>query len=245
MKLENFKNIHSGKLAFLIGGAPSLFFQDLNLIKDYITMSVNSGIVALPESKFYVSDDIGSSSWLYHKNLKDLKCICFLYKDKLEKYSKHIKGERKVLFSHTWWYSPENNEYNLEGLNLKRKDNKIIGSRTSFSSGLHILFLMGFSFVVLLGNDCRVDKNNKRYFWEYYSKDKQPYRIKGIEFNERTKLFGFDPKSFIEYWKYFCQVNKDILENEFKVINCSDTPPEFDFFEKMSIEQVLEKYGKI
>ena len=246
MKLEDFKNIYSNKpnkLAFLIGGAPSLFFQDLNITKNYITMAINSGIVGVPWANYYTSDDIGSSSWSYHKNLKDLNCTCFLYKDKLKNKAEHIKEDRKVFFDHTWWYSPENNEYNLAGLKLNRSDNKVIGARTSFASGLHLLFLMGFSFVVLLGNDCRCDKNGKRYFWEYYSKNKQPYRIKGIEFNERTKLLGFDSKSFIDYWRHFSENNKEILQNEFKIINCSDTPPEFNFFEKMSIEEVLEKYG--
>ena len=196
--IKEFKNKHKGKLAFLIGAGPSLYNINIDFEK-YITITVNSGILKYPTCNYFVSDDKGIANWSYYRNvLSKQKCIKFLYKDKLEKSKEEL--ENVILFSHTWWYSPKNNEYNLEGLRLTKHE-PIIGARTSLGSAVHIAYIMGCNPIVLLGNDCCI-KGGKRYFWQYWDKEKQPYRISGTRFSYRTQKIGFDSKSFQEYDAY-------------------------------------------
>ena len=141
-------------------------------------------------------------------------------------------------FSHKSFFSPPD-IYNFKGLELK-KDGIIIGSRTSMGSAVNAAFIFGCSPIVLLANDCSLDNQGKRYFWQYWNKENQPYRILGTKFNFLTQNFGFSQKDFIDYWRHFSEVNK----NKVEIINCSDTPKEFNFFPKMKIEEVLKKYGE-
>ena len=142
------------------------------------------------------------------------------------------------MYSHTWWFSPEDKLYNFDGLKLK-KDGIMVGARTSLSSAVNILFLLGCDPIVLLGNDCQLSKDGKnyRYFWQYWKKEDQPYPLKGTNFNLRTQNIGFDQHAFVEYWNNFAKVNKDKNVN---IIDASDSC--LNCFPKMTVKEVLEKY---
>jgi len=230
------------ELIFIVGGGPSARFINIEKIKPYSTMAVNSGIILIPFANFFVSDDRGVATWSYFKNLSELNCLYLLYEDKLKNCVQHLNINKVIFYKHTWFYSPENNKYNFEGIKLN-KTTKIIGSRTSMGSAVHLCYLMGYKRIILVGNDCQLDKNGKRYFWQYWAQNEQPYRLSGIPFSNRTQHIGFDKKSFEEYWKSFVKVNRKLLKTELKIIDCSDT--DFDFFEKMSLEQILKKHGGI
>lgn len=242
MKIKDLKDKYKGKMCFLFGGGPSLHSIDEATLKDYVGIAVNSGILkaSLCKTLCFVSDDKGMSSWSYYmKFLPTLEhCTSLLFKDKLKNDADHLK--KKCFFSHTWWWSPQDKKYNLDGLKLT-KDEPLVGARSSMGSALHVAYILGCSPIVLLGNDCQIDRNGKRYFWEYWDKKKQPYRVAGPAFSERTKNIGFDQKAFVEYWNYFAEVNKDIIGKGVDIIDGSDSV--LSCFPKMSIEQVLEKYG--
>ena len=242
MQLKDFKDKYSGRIGFLVGGGPSLHYIDENLLIPHIKIAINSGIVKIPFADFFISDDQSMQNWSYYINLlPKLSCVSLLYKDKLEKHAGHLKN--KCFYTHTWWYSPEDNTYNLDGLKLT-KDEPIVGARSSMGSALHIAHILGCSPIVLLGNDCQLsrDKYNYRYFWQYYPTDQQPYRIKGLKFSEKNQHIGFRQFDFVEYWQCLAAVNKNIIGKEIEIIDASDSV--LNCFPKMSINKVLEKYGE-
>ncbi len=229
MKVSDFKNRHKGEMAFLFGGGPSLHFIDMDLIKEHICITINSGIAKHPDSNYFVSDDTAISNWAYYELLEKSNCVKFLYRDKFEKIE---SLKNSVLFDHTWWFSPKDKTYNMKGLELTKKE-PIVGARISMGSAVHIAYILGCNPIVLLGNDCKL-KDGKRYFWQFPGEEKQ-FRVRGVKYPTNT---GFDRRAFVEYWNYFAKVNKekkvDIIDASNSCLNC---------FPKMSVEEVLNKYG--
>ena len=244
LKLSDFRNKHQGEIAFILGAGPSLRHLDVDLIKDHVTVSINSGIAKYIKSDYFVSDDYEITNWSYfsdylsnapkaNSNIEKSKCVKFLYDKKFEHKCSNI--DNHVLYPHTWFYSPEDNTYNLPGLKLN-KEGPIVGAKNSSGSAVHIAYLMGCSTIVLLGNDCRLDKETGfRYFWQFPGEKKQ-FKFLGRSFESNPNK-GFNEKSFKEYWNYFAQVNK---ETDVNIIDASDSS--LDCFPKMTVEEVLKKY---
>ncbi len=242
MKISDFKNKYKGEIGFILGGGPSLHNIDIDLIKDHVCIAVNSGIVKYPDSDFFISDDVDIKGWNYYSDIiKNSNCIKFLYEKKFKNICKELNNF--ILFSHTWWFSPEDKTYNLDGLKLT-KNEPIIGARLSTASALHILYIMGCDPIILLGNDCQLskDKHQFRYFWQFPGEKKQ-YRIKGRKFTHQTQNRGFNEKDFKEYWNCFAKVNKNILGKDVDIIDASDSS--LNCFPKMTIKEILDKYGEL
>jgi hypothetical protein len=236
LELSDFKDKHKGEIAFILGSGPSLHYLETDLIKDHVCIAVNSAIKKHCLANYFVSDDWDISSWSYYdSSLKRFSfCTKFLYRKKFEGKCDDLKDV--VMFDHTWWYSPEDKSYNLDGLKLTKDEPLVIvGARMSMGSAVHLAFLMGCDPIVLLGNDCQL-KNGKRYFWQFPGEQKQ-YRIKGRKFTHQTQNRGFNKDSFVEYWNYFAQVNED---SDVTIIDASDSC--LDCFPKMSVREVLDKY---
>jgi len=195
---------------------------------------------------FFLSDDIGVKWWNYWKDTaKDSNCIKLLYEDKLKTEAGHFDPEKVVYFKHKWWFSPPKS-YNLpDGLIMtKEAELPIIGARTSVGSAVHMAHIMGCDPIVLLGCDCCYGPRNLRYFWQYPGYPKV-YRINGEPVycdNNKGKMMKKPVDShcvsFIEYWNKLAQINEGkcniIYASEGGLLNC---------FPKMTVSEVLEKYG--
>ena len=55
--LEEFNGKHKGETCFIIGAGTSIHFQNLEPLKDHVTIAVNSGYVAANWASYFVSDD--------------------------------------------------------------------------------------------------------------------------------------------------------------------------------------------
>jgi len=103
--LEEFNQIHKDKPAIIIGSGTSIFGLDLSPLKNCITLAVNSGYVAYPESNYFVSDDWSVANWSYF--FRDLQqspiTLALLYENKFRD-SGSIFGERVVQFRHRLGY---------------------------------------------------------------------------------------------------------------------------------------------
>jgi len=55
--LEEFNGIHRGKTCFIIGAGASVHFQNLEPLKQHVTIAVNSGYVAANWASYFLSDD--------------------------------------------------------------------------------------------------------------------------------------------------------------------------------------------
>ena len=239
MEIKDFKNRYSGGIGFAIGAGPSLYDLDVDLIKEHVCITVNSGIVKYPECDAFVSDDLDIKSWSYYRDIvKKSSCIKFLYKDKFQNECNDLKNV--VLYPKRWWFSPEDKSYNYEGLKLT-KNGPMIGGINSMSSAINILFLMGCNPIVLLGNDCKLSTNHKRYFFQDWPIEKQPFRISGYKFDSRNQNRGFNKKSLTKYWNKFAEVNRKIIGKEVEIIDCSDS--DLRCFPKMHLQEIIDKYG--
>ena len=65
--LEEFNNRYPGRTCFIIGSGCSVndIQKDLHLLSSHVTIAVNSGYVAYPQSDFFVSDDWSVANWSY------------------------------------------------------------------------------------------------------------------------------------------------------------------------------------
>jgi hypothetical protein len=237
MQVSDFRDKNKGEITFLLGSGPSLHDVNIDIIKNYLCIAVNSSIDKYSDCDFFISDDSDIKSWNYYDVIKKSPCVKFFY----EKKFKNIVSDWKniILYDHKSWYSPENNSYYLDGLRLT-KDEPIIGARISMGSALHIAYILGCNPIVLIGNDARV-VDGKRYYWQFPGEKKQ-YRIKGRKFTRQTQQIGFDEKAYRKYWESFAEVNKDIIGKEINIIDASNSS--LDCFPKMTIEEVLEKENK-
>ncbi len=238
MQVKDLKDVHNGKLCFIYGGGPSLRYIDVRQSKDYVNITVNSGFLKNMLCDYFVSDDSAISSWNYYNWIWDFSFTKLLFRDRFEPICS--KKQNVIFYDHTWWFSPSDKQYNMKGL-LLTKEEPIVGARISMGSAVHLAHIMGCDPIVLLGNDCKLARDGKRYFWQYRKKNRQPFRIKDHAFNDRTQNWGFDTNDFIEYWDNFAEVNKEIIGKEVEIIDCSDS--DLDCFPKMHMQEILDKYG--
>ncbi len=202
--LEEFNGAYEGKVFFIIGCGPSIHFQDLTPLKDYVTIAVNSGYCAFPEADFFISDDWSISHWsFFFRDLKNSKhTTALLYDDKLGCCA-NMFGDRSVLFKHREGYHITD-KYEHDAY-----ENRICQARSSLGSAIHVAHIMGAAKIILLGVDCR-RLQNCRYFWQFpFGKDKlarKPYRNDGIP-NDKYKISrnkgietDTDLMAILEYW---------------------------------------------
>ena len=245
MNLKDLEDMHKGKLGFVVGAGPSLHFQDVEPLSNYVTITANSGILKIPDCDYFVSDDEGVRHWNYYRvTAKNSKCTKLLYRAKLGDHIGHFKPEEVLLFDHKSWYEPSKRAWK-EGGGTMTKDAEapIIGARTSLATGLHWAHIMGCDPIVLLGCDCCY-KGRNRYFWQF------PGETKGYQMNNRpvfsTPNRGLKKNKpvdnhcvdFLEYWKKLAEEAKGVAN----IIYASEGGI-LDVFPSMTLVEVLEKYG--
>jgi hypothetical protein len=239
MQVSDLRDIHKGKLCFIYGAGPSLHYLDTEPLKPYVSIAVNSGLLRAKWCDYFLSDDVGVSSWRYYIDLlPTLPCLKLLYRDKLKTHCGHLSNV--LLFSHTWWYSPADEKYNPPGI-LLTKDEPIIGAINSVGSALHFAYIMGCNPVVMLGCDCCY-KEGHRYFWQYDGEEKTE-RIPPF----KTHVYDSYYESYytgrsVMYWNALAEANDGILKKEMITIDASDGI--LTCFPKMTVDEVLRSYGE-
>ena len=244
MKVSDFKDKHKGQMGFVVGAGPSLRHVDPEILKPYVTISVNSSISKfIDTSDYFLADDIGVTHWNYWQiQIKNGEFQCFLFKNKLKNKAGHIDVSRIVWFDHKTWYEPSKKKYHKDGLILT-KDEPIIGARTSAGSALHMLYIMGCDPIILLGCDCCYEGMN-RYYWQFPGEGKC-YRL------NKEKVFSFPNRGdhkgkpvdshsmdFLEYWNTLSDSTK---ESGVNVINASGGI--LDAFPRQTLDEVLKEFG--
>ena len=249
MNLKDLKDKHQGKLAFVCGAGPSLRHIDPEQIAPYVTFTANSSLLKFPECDYFVTDDDGVRSWNYWRiTAHNSRCMKLLYKDKMKKEVGNLRPQEYIFFEHRQWATPQpNGELLYHKENLKLTDDPefpIIGSRTSAATALHFAYIMGCDPIVLLGCDCCYEGRN-RYYWQF------PNQPKAIEYNNRIfsspdqglkkeKPVDKHCVSFDIYWNHFVEINPEVSKT--RIIYVSENGI-LDVFQKMTLTEVLAKYG--
>jgi hypothetical protein len=242
--VESLVDKHKGKLGFVVGAGPSLHKVRTDLLRDYVTITVNSAVSKVRDCDYFLADDIGVKHWNYYQDILP-KCpgVSLLYKGKLRDDAAHLDPERICWFGHKSWYVPSTKTYIPEGL-VYTKSEPIVGARTAAGSAVHFAYLMGCDPIVLLGCDCCYEGMN-RYFWQFDGEEKC-YRLNG------EKVFSFPnagirngkpldshSRDFLEYWE---AVAKQAQQQGINILSASGGL--LDAFPRMTLEEVLEKYGE-
>ncbi|MFW6129658.1 MAG: 6-hydroxymethylpterin diphosphokinase MptE-like protein, partial [Atribacterota bacterium] len=215
--IHDLKDIYKDRIAFIIGAGPSLHFQDINPLKNTITIAVNAGIVKADFASYFLTDDIDVTRWSYYAiDLPKLDCNCLFYRDKIKGNANHVSEDRIYWYDHLQWGNGDTRSLNFS------KDGPLVGARTSVGTAVHAAHIMGCNPIVLLGCDCCYHEN-KRYFWQFDG-GKSPYRLDRkpvfcqAHKKKKGKQIDHHSESFLEYWDHFSEKAKKFGLN---IINAS------------------------
>lgn len=246
MKLSDLENRHIGQMGFVLGAGPSLHFQDVAPLRDYVTIATNSSILKVPDCDYFVTDDTAATEWNYWKeNVRRGRCLKLLYETKLKDHVSGLSEEDYLFFKHKTWYEPSTKKYPAGGLIMtKEATSPIIGARTSLATAIHWAYIFGCDPIVLLGADCCY-KNNKRYFWQFPGEkkavryDRQPVWSTPNKGKKEGQPVDQHCVDFLDYWQQFADVNVNktniIYASEGGILKC---------FPTMTLKDVIDKYGE-
>ena len=167
-KIKELKGIHQGERCFIVATGPSVKMEDLELIKNEITISMNSIVNVLDDTSFrptyYMLQDYGTFKRIY-ENFKKLpsQTIKFIGINNLNIH--HYKKYKNII-------EPDNNIYfyRLNSAKTKKYGNLSINkTKIGFSwdcwkeiidgymvtySAIQLAVWMGISEIYLIGCDC-------------------------------------------------------------------------------------------
>jgi len=232
--LEEFNGKHKDQVCFIICPGPSVAEQDLEPLKNHVTIVVNSGYLAAPWATYFISDDWSVAKFSYFAELANSKHITvLLYENKLSNTA-HLFGDRAVLFRH------------CKGINIpdiyehKNPKNHIGETRSSLGSGIMISKIMGCSKIVLIGADC-CRYNGYRYFWQA-APQKGPYRVDHVPLdnykkcNVRGQVTDYDLLEIAKSWN----ILGPAINKKCSVYNASPISI-LRIFPKIDLKEFLEK----
>lgn len=252
---KEFRDIHKGKLAFLLGTGVSLDEIDENLLRPYVTMAIGDSLIKMSDPTY---------TWNTDGHIFKFQTFQLLTSDKtkilIDAPAIGTEGE-------------ESTEIETEGLfkgihpnrvfAVKRKDvpdperhiardsdNRVVFGISAAQGGAHLLHIMGCDPIVLLGHDCRY-YNGIYAFWmlpKYF-----PYKIppqmleicgdtpaqKWIEKFSKTHYSGDDDGMLSanrQDWE------KTKFEPYSRIIDAS-LNGSLKVFPKMSFNEIMKQYG--
>ncbi len=243
MRLPDFHNKHKGRLAFILGTGPSLHFEKLDGLGDFVTFAVNASVMKFRQADYFVSDYPGVMDWdYYHKTLPKFGGVSFLPRRQFGEFAYHLKNV--VFYDSKDWYDPLTKKLEPAGIRITDDPSlPIVSSRSSCGAAVHIAHLMGCDPIVLLGNDCCYT-GEKAHFYNFPGEHKpQRYRGHTAPFGRKTMIRGKtlddDHREVIDYWQALGRANPYI-----NIINCA-TQGVLDCFPKMSLADVLARYAAL
>lgn len=170
-ELRQFKNKYKGKRCFIIATGPSLTVEDLNLLKNEITIGVNSLVKALDKMK-YVPTFFGIQDGNVYGKIGDIIENCpikhiFISSNLYKKAG--IKNDKRYIQYplYNCGHLAHNYAMPLKSDFSGNADMVVYDGYSVTYSMLQIAVYMGFSEIYLLGCDCTYDtKGNKQHFIE-------------------------------------------------------------------------------
>ena len=222
--LKDLKNSHVGERCFIVATGPSLTVNDLNLIKNEYSMSMNSAVLIMDKTDWkpelfaiqdeYVYQRIESSLQNTFKgNLKN-RLIISDYVQSFFKSAKNFRGFPVNLLDHKF-------NHEKTGVIMFSNDcHKIIYDNYSvIFSLMQLAIYMGFNEIYLLGSDCNYNQK-KAHFIDHGATD--PYALHA---GERLIYVHSKFKEFAD-------------SNNVKVFNCTRGGM-LEVYPRKSLEEVL------
>ena len=128
----------------------------------------------------------------------------FLYEDKLRTAVKFF-GKRSVYFRH------RRGHHLTDVYDHNKYESRLLESRTSLGSAIHVLHIMGCSKIGLIGFDCCRLDGGVRYFWQYSRGQRadyeRPFRIDYVPVDHyrrcmyKNRSSDMDLTEIAQYWE--------------------------------------------
>ncbi|WP_160722235.1 6-hydroxymethylpterin diphosphokinase MptE-like protein [Bacillus sp. USDA818B3_A] len=168
-KLKMLKNIHTGERCFIVATGPSLTIEDLEKLKNEITISMNSICLAFNETSwrptYYGIQDERVYSKL-REQIEQLEVECKFISDTI------LNKERINLSKCDYIFPLDMLHHNYNPSKLTTKFSKdpykaIYSGFTVTYSLIQMAVYMGFKEIYLLGADCNYSSDMKHHFKEH------------------------------------------------------------------------------
>jgi len=230
--IREFQNIHEGSKCFIIGAGPSLRDVDLSLIKNEITISVNSsilktswGVTGDERRRFWISCDILCMEWDYFwKKVIRTECTRIV-RNSWARNEKQFKG---IDFR---YYKPRR----TRELPFANEPDCLLGT-SSIVSSVDFAILLGCSSIYLVGVDHKM-KDGNSHFWQFLpQKDRPTRKNKPSNFRpnlrQQSRVFDSNIRSF----KVLKMYGK---KKGVRIMNCSSRTA-IDVFKKIPFEDAIK-----
>ena len=163
--MEKFKNIHPNQDIYIIGSGKSLDFLDKSFFDNKITIGINQSYKYI-EPKYLVR--------------KEHQFIDMVLKETSEKVThfvsrgdcgskNHLKQDLQIKYDKIKNIVFFDHNINVLDIHSLPKENQLIVSFSTITSGIHLAAHMGAKNIILVGHDCG-SINNQCTFNNYHSK---------------------------------------------------------------------------
>ena len=224
-QIKNIKNIHKGKRIFVVATGPSLCVEDVEKLKNEITIGLNTIFDIYPMTEwrptyYFLGDFKGIDIF----NSRKVDIFAKKYVILSHKFRGKVNVEQAIYVPMSWldhWYNYENTT------DLRYSDNLLWGMYCLLNStalAINLATYMGASEVVLIG--CDNDYRGKFHFADDETSDMIDDKADHAE------------RTYIGSVKAFEFVKKETEKRNCKVINAT-RGGRLEVFERQTLEDVL------
>tara|TARA_B100000795_G_scaffold84546_1_gene61423 strand:- start:2600 stop:3430 length:831 start_codon:yes stop_codon:yes gene_type:complete len=219
-----FRDIHKGERCFIVATGPSLRYEDLELIKDEYSFSVNSIVKILNKTDWRPTYYGIQDANVFKKINKDI------LSSKLENifvghrlYREFNLSKSYIPYFHYSCFHAKHGEIVPLSSGFSTDASEIVYDGYSVTySMLQIAVYMGFDKIYLLGCDCNYDTNGKQHFVESGFFDKQAASVGERMIYAYTVAKKYADKKGVKIYnstrggmlEVFERINFDILFNK-------------------------------
>ncbi|MCL2080066.1 MAG: DUF115 domain-containing protein [Oscillospiraceae bacterium] len=180
--LKRYKNIHKGQRCFIVATGPSLTLEDIEKLKNEITISMNSIILSFADTKwrpaYYAIQDLTGFTTLCLHEDADLSGIEGVFvSPEIDSFMRHI-GQGDYIKYNVMPYNSNRDQIKKvkdgrEYINPSRKKRfskdisaAVFGWNVGYTC-IQIAVYMGFSEIYLLGCDCNYSRGKQKNMVDY------------------------------------------------------------------------------
>lgn len=227
--LKQYKGIHEGKRCFVVATGPSLTIEDIELLRNEYTFSMNSIYVSYEKTTWRPTYYVIQDPFVYEKiceniDEKDYEAL-FIGSSITEKFEVK-KTENKNIFPLDLLYQ----QIPRKKYHTKFSDDifsRVYSGYNVAYSALQIAVYMGFTEIYLLGADCNY-LQDKKYFAEDKNRGKEKYFTK--------KFYAANTDKFILAY----EVAKEYADkNNIKIYNATRGGL-LEVYPRVELEEVLK-----
>ncbi len=228
--LKKLANRHEGKRCFIVATGPSLTIDDLELIKDEYTLSMNSIILSYDKTDFramyYGIQDRNVYEKIYDKLMEyqDESMVFYPYSWRREIWKKPIPKRWHPLPLNGWYHMYDFNYTNRIFAKFSDDLYKIVyDGYTITYTMIQIAIYLGFKEIYLLGCDSTYSlKREDQHFIDY-----------GLDVKIRENVFDHLSTAYLEAKKYAERHN-------IKIYNAT-RGGRLEVFERVNLEDLFKK----